>query len=93
MQEELDQFEKSEVWTLVPKPKLKTIIGIKWVFINKSDEDGVITINKARLVVKRFSQKEGIDYDETFAPVAILEAVRMFLAYAAHKDIKVYQWM
>ena len=91
MQEELDQFEKSMVWDLVPKPNDKSVIGSKWVFRNKSDENGIITRNKARLVVKGYCQQEGIDYDETFAPVARLEAVRKFLAYAASNNIKVYQ--
>ncbi|KAJ0587298.1 putative RNA-directed DNA polymerase [Helianthus annuus] len=91
MQEELDQFEKSKVWDLVPRPNDKSVIGSKWVFRNKSDENGIITRNKARLVVKGYCQQEVIDYDETFAPVARLEAVRIFLAYAASKDFKVYQ--
>ena len=67
------------------------VIGTKWVYRNKMDEHGVITRNNARLVAKGYSQTEGIDFDETFAPVARLEAIRMFLAYAANKDFKVYQ--
>ena len=63
MQEELNQFERNDVWTLVPRPKNHTIIGTKWVFRNKKDESGVITRNKARLVVQGFNQEEGIDYD------------------------------
>ena len=91
MQEELNEFERNKVWTLVPRPKNRSIVGTKWVFRNKTDSDGIITRNKARLVAKGYSQQEGIDYDETFAPVARLEAIRIFLAYAAHKQFKVFQ--
>ena len=91
MQEELNEFKRNEVWTLVPRPKNRSVVGTKWVFRNKTDSDGVITRNKARLVAKGYSQQEGIDYDETFAPVARLEAIRLFLAYAAHKKFKVFQ--
>ena len=83
MQEELNQFERNKVWKLVPKPKDRTIVDTRWVFRNKMDENGVVTRKKARLVAKGYSQEEGIDYDETFAPVARLEAIRIFLAYAA----------
>ncbi|MGI4673503.1 reverse transcriptase domain-containing protein, partial [Klebsiella pneumoniae] len=69
----------------------RSVVGTKWVFRNKTDSDGVITRNKARLVAKGYSQQEGIDYDETFAPVARLEAIRIFLAYAAHMKFKVFQ--
>ena len=75
----------------MPRPKGKSIIGTKWVFRNKLDEDGIVTKNKARLVAKGYSQEEGIDYDETYAPVARLEAIRMFLAFAAHSNFKVFQ--
>ena len=91
MQEELAQFERNKVWQLVPHPKGKTVIGTKWVFRNKLDEQGIIIRNKARLVAQGYRQEEGIDYDETFAPVARLESIRIFLAYAAYKDFKVYQ--
>ncbi|KAL8108479.1 hypothetical protein AgCh_024798 [Apium graveolens] len=91
MQEELNEFERNKVWTLVPRPKNRSIVGTKWVFRNKTDSDGIITRNKARLVAKGYSQHEGIDYDETFAPVARLEARRIFLAYVAHKKFKVFQ--
>ncbi|KAK8913644.1 hypothetical protein KSP39_PZI023491 [Platanthera zijinensis] len=91
MQEELHQFERNKVWELVPKPKDHPIVGTKWVFRNKLDDQGVIVRNKARLVAQGYSQQEGIDYDQTFAPVARLEAIRIFLAYAAHKGFKVYQ--
>ncbi|KAJ9545443.1 hypothetical protein OSB04_025150 [Centaurea solstitialis] len=91
MQEELNQFERLGVWRLVPRPTNKTIIDLKWIFKNKKDEDGIVTRNKARLVAKGFKQQAGIDYDETFAPVARIEAIRIFLAYAAHKNFTVYQ--
>ena len=91
--EELNQFERNKFWKLVPKPKDRTIVGIRWVFINKMDENGVVTRNKARLVAKSYSQEERIDYDETFAPVARLEAIRIFLAYAAHANFKSIRWM
>ena len=91
MQEELAQFERNEVWDLVPPPKNKKIIETKWVFRNKLSETGEITRNKVRLVAKGFSQVEGLDYDETYAPVARLESIRMLLSYAAHKGFRLYQ--
>ncbi|KAJ9539123.1 LOW QUALITY PROTEIN: hypothetical protein OSB04_031856 [Centaurea solstitialis] len=91
MQEELLQFKRNKVYRLVPRPQDKSIIKTKWIFRNKKDESGVIVRNKARLVAKGYSQQEGIDFDETFAPVARIEAIRIFLAYAAHKNIKVFQ--
>jgi hypothetical protein len=87
MQEELLQFERNNV-TL---PIGKSAIGTKWVFRNKKDENGVVIRNKARLVAQGYCQEEGIDYEETFAPVARLEAIRIFLAYAAHRGFKVHQ--
>ncbi|RVW62830.1 putative mitochondrial protein [Vitis vinifera] len=68
MQEELNQFERSEVWELVPRPSNQSVIGTKWVFRNKMDENGIIVRNKARLVAQGYNQEEGIDYEETFAP-------------------------
>ncbi|KAJ9551856.1 hypothetical protein OSB04_015901 [Centaurea solstitialis] len=91
MQEELNQFERLGIWRLVQRPKNKTIIDLKWLFKNKKDADGIVTRNKARLVAKGYKQQAGIDYDETFAPVARLEAIRIFLAFAAHKNFIVYQ--
>ncbi|CAH9114847.1 unnamed protein product [Cuscuta europaea] len=90
MPDELNQFDRLDVCTLVPKPPQKTIIGTKWVFKNKKDEEGIVIQNKARLVLKGYNQQEGIDYDETFAPVARIEAIRLFLAYAAHKNFTVF---
>ncbi|KAJ9546465.1 hypothetical protein OSB04_019008 [Centaurea solstitialis] len=91
MQEELNQFEALKVWRLVKLPDLKSVIDTKWLFKNKRDANNIIVRNKARLVAKGYRQQEGIDYDETFAPVARLEAIRMFLAYAAYKDFTVFQ--
>nr|GFB50145.1 retrovirus-related Pol polyprotein from transposon TNT 1-94 [Tanacetum cinerariifolium] len=69
----------------------KTIIKNKWIFKNKKDESSLVIRNKAMLIAVGYSQQEGIDYDETFAPVARIEAIRLFLAYAAHKDFIVFQ--
>ena len=91
MNEELDQIEKNETWDLVPRPKNKNIIRTKWVFNNKMNEDGQVIRNKARLVCKGYTQVEGVDFEETFAPMARLEAIRMFLVFANHKKLKVYQ--
>nr|GEY82255.1 retrovirus-related Pol polyprotein from transposon TNT 1-94 [Tanacetum cinerariifolium] len=91
MQEELDQFTRLKVWRLVPRPEGKSIIKTKWIFKNKKDESSLVIQNKARLVAVGYSQQEGIDYDETFAPVARIEAIRLFLAYVAHKDFTVFQ--
>lgn len=91
MNDELDQIEKNDTWELVPRPTDKNIIGSKWVFKNKLNEQGKVVRNKARLVCKGYAQVEGQDFDETFAPVARMEAIRMFLAYACHKKFKVYQ--
>ena len=77
------------MWDLVPTPEGVSVVGSRLVYRNKSYEDGVIIRNKARLVVKGYSQQEGIDYDETFAPFSRIEAIRI-LAFAAHKNFKVY---
>ncbi|KAI3703962.1 hypothetical protein L1987_74161 [Smallanthus sonchifolius] len=91
MQEELQQFSKLNVWNLVDLPTNKVPIGTRWVFRNKKDEGGIVVRNKARLVVQGFYQEEGIDFEEVFAPVARLEAIKMFLAYAAYMDFTVHQ--
>ncbi|GJU23389.1 putative ribonuclease H-like domain-containing protein [Tanacetum coccineum] len=91
MQEELLQFEIQKVWVLVDLPYGKKAIGTKWVYRNKKDERGVVVRNKARLVAQGHRQEEGIDYDEVFAPVARLEAIRIFLAFASYMGFIVYQ--
>jgi len=91
MQEELNQFQQNDVWDLVPKPLQKNIIGTKWVFRNKLNEQGEVIRNKARLVAQGYSQQEGIDYTETFALVARLEAIRLLLSYAVNHGIILYQ--
>ncbi|GJZ56863.1 putative ribonuclease H-like domain-containing protein [Tanacetum coccineum] len=79
------------VWTLVDLPHGKKAIGTKWVFRNKKDQRGIVVRNKARLVAQGYRQEEGVDYDEVFAPVARIEAIRLFLAYASFMDFTVYQ--
>nr|GFC06896.1 retrovirus-related Pol polyprotein from transposon TNT 1-94 [Tanacetum cinerariifolium] len=91
MQEELNEFECLEVWELIPRPDKVMVITLKWIYKVKLDELGVILKNKARLVARGYRQEEGIDFEESFAPVARLEAIRIFLAYAAHKNMVVYQ--
>jgi hypothetical protein len=91
MNEELDQIEKNGTWEIFPRPANKNVIGSKWVYKNKMNEQGNIVRNKARLVCKGYAQIEGLDFDETFAPVERLEAIRIFLAYACPKRFKVYQ--
>ncbi|GJR46097.1 putative ribonuclease H-like domain-containing protein [Tanacetum coccineum] len=91
MQEELLQFKIQKVWTLVDLPSGKKAIGTKWVYRNKKDERGIVVRNKARLVAQGYKQEEGIDYDEVFAPVARVEAIRLFLAFASFMNFHVYQ--
>ncbi|GJW54996.1 retrovirus-related pol polyprotein from transposon TNT 1-94 [Tanacetum coccineum] len=91
MQEELHQFNRLMVWELVDKPFGKTVINLKWLWKNKKDEENIIIRNKARLVAKGYQQEEGIDFEESFTPVARLEAVRIFVAYIAHKSVPIYQ--
>ncbi|GKA86794.1 retrovirus-related pol polyprotein from transposon TNT 1-94 [Tanacetum coccineum] len=90
MQEELHQFDRLQVWELVDKPFGKTVIKLKWLWKNKKDEDQTVIRNKARLVAKGYAQEEGIDFEESFAPVARLEAVWIFVAYATHKSFPIY---
>ncbi|GKD33034.1 putative ribonuclease H-like domain-containing protein, partial [Tanacetum coccineum] len=86
MQEELLQFKLQQVWTLMDLPHGKRAIGTKWVYRNKKDERGIVIRNKARLVAQGYTQEEGIDYDEVFAPVARIEAIRLFLTYCLVQD-------
>ncbi|KAG7584165.1 GAG-pre-integrase domain [Arabidopsis suecica] len=91
MQEELEQFERNEVWELVKRPADTNVIGTKWIFKNKSDEKGVVVRNKARLVAQGYNQIEGVDFEETFAPVARLESIRLFLGMACILNFTVHQ--
>ncbi|GJW49729.1 putative ribonuclease H-like domain-containing protein [Tanacetum coccineum] len=91
MQEEMQQFINQQVWKLVPLPDGKHAIGTKWILKNKRDARGIVVRNKARLVAQGHRQEEGIDYDEVFAPVARIEAIRLFLAFASYMGFLVYQ--
>nr|GEV65140.1 putative ribonuclease H-like domain-containing protein [Tanacetum cinerariifolium] len=91
MQEEMQQFYNQQVWTLVPLPAGKIAIRTKWILKNKRDARGIIVKNKARLVAQGHRQVEGIDYDEVFAPVSRIEAIRLFLAFASYIGFMVYQ--
>ncbi|GKE21273.1 retrovirus-related pol polyprotein from transposon TNT 1-94 [Tanacetum coccineum] len=91
MQDQLNQFERLQVWELVPRPEGKNVITLKWLWKNKCDAENIIVWNKTRLMAKGYWQEEGIDFEESFATVARLEAVRMFIAYAAQKNITIFQ--
>ena len=91
MKEEYDQIEKKQTWELVPRPANKNIVGTKRVFKNKLNENGKVIKTKERLVCKGYAQVEGIDFKETFEPIARIEAIGMFLAFSCYKNFKVYQ--
>ncbi|GJT55155.1 retrovirus-related pol polyprotein from transposon TNT 1-94 [Tanacetum coccineum] len=91
MQEELLQFKKLDVWVLVPLSDNINPLTLKWLFKNKHVEENTIIRNKSRLVVRGYRQEEGIDFEESFASVAKMEAIQIFLAYAAHKSFTVFQ--
>ncbi|GKF33148.1 retrovirus-related pol polyprotein from transposon TNT 1-94 [Tanacetum coccineum] len=91
MQEEIHEFERLEVWELVPCPDKVLLIKLKWIYKVKTDEFGGVLKNKARLVAQGFRQEEGIGFEESFAPVARIKAIRIFIANAAHKNMKIYQ--
>ncbi|GJW61796.1 retrovirus-related pol polyprotein from transposon TNT 1-94 [Tanacetum coccineum] len=91
MQEEIHEFERLEVWELIPCPDFVTLIKLKWIFKVKKDEFGGVLKNKARLVAKGYRQKEGIDFKESFAPVARIEAIRIFIANTTNKNMLIYQ--
>ncbi|GJV40875.1 retrovirus-related pol polyprotein from transposon TNT 1-94 [Tanacetum coccineum] len=91
MHEELHQFDRLDVWELVDKLLCKNVINLKWLWKNKRDEENTVICKKSRLVAKGYSQKEGIVFEESFAPVARLEALRLFIAYAIYKSFTVYQ--
>nr|GEZ80450.1 retrovirus-related Pol polyprotein from transposon TNT 1-94 [Tanacetum cinerariifolium] len=91
MQEELLHFKRLDVWVLVPAPDNISPLTLKWIFKNKHDEEQTVIRNKSRLVVRGYRQEEGINFEESFASIARMEAIRIFLAYAAHKSITVFQ--
>ncbi|GJV43611.1 retrovirus-related pol polyprotein from transposon TNT 1-94 [Tanacetum coccineum] len=91
MQEEIHEFEQLKVWELVPRPHKAMIISLKWFIKVKLDEYGGVLKNKARLVAKGYRREEGVNFEESFALVARIEAIRIFLAYAAHKNMVVFQ--
>ena len=91
MHDELLQFQRNDVWTFVPRPEGEHIIGTKWIFRNKTNEEGNVIRNKARLVAQGYSQMEGVDYDERFASVARMESIRILLALACQLKFKLYQ--
>ena len=91
MQEELEQIERNQVWTLVSTPVDQNVVTTRWVFKNKLNANGKIVRNKVRLVAKGYIQEFGIDFEESYAPVARLEVVRLLLAYAVSQKIKLYQ--
>jgi hypothetical protein len=91
MQDEMGNFKRLGVWIMVPRPDGANVIGTKWLFKNKSDEFRTVTRNKARLVAQGYSQVEGIDFDETFAPVARLESIRLLLIIACFMKMKLFQ--
>ncbi|GJX35327.1 putative ribonuclease H-like domain-containing protein [Tanacetum coccineum] len=91
MTKSVTEHDPKKVWTLVDLPHGKRAVGTKWVYMNKKDERGIVIRNKARLVTQGYTQEEGIDYDEIFAPIAKIEAIRLFLEYALFKDFVVYQ--
>ena len=91
MHNKLLQFQRNDVWTLVPRLEGEHIINTKWIFRNKIDEKDNVIRNKARLVAQGYSQMEGVDYDETFAPIACMESIRILLALTCHLRFKLYQ--
>src|SRR4051812_48738468 len=93
MIEELNQFKRNKVWSLVeiPDPKMHNIIGTKWIFHNKQDEDEIVVRNKARLIAQGYTQIKGIDFGETYAPVSRLESIRVMLAFANYNVILLYR--
>lgn len=92
MHKELHNFERNKLWTLVERPNPKhNIIGTNWVYQNKEDENGHVVHNMTLLVAQGYTQVEGLDFGETYAPIARLEAIHILLTYANHHDIALYQ--
>ena len=91
MHEELNQFVRNDVWELASRPENVHVIDTKWIFKNKTDEDGEIIWNKSRLVAQGYTQVEGVDFDESFAPVERLESIRILVSIACTMNFKLYQ--
>ncbi|GJW60241.1 retrovirus-related pol polyprotein from transposon TNT 1-94 [Tanacetum coccineum] len=91
MQDDIYEFDRLQVWELVPQPDCVMIISLKWIYKFKLDEYGDVLKNKARLVAKGYRQEEGIDFKESFAPVVRIEAIRIFIANASSKNMTIYQ--
>ena len=91
MHQELHQFVRNYVWELVPRPKDTYVIGTKWIFKNKTDKDGEVVQNKSRLVAQGYTQVKEVDFDESFAPIARLESIRILLSIACIINSKLYQ--
>ena len=91
MHEELNQFVRNDMWELAPRPENVHVIGSKWIFKNKTDEDGEIIWNKSRLVAQGYTQVEGVDFDESFALVARLESIQILMSIACTMNFKLYQ--
>nr|GEW08367.1 retrovirus-related Pol polyprotein from transposon TNT 1-94 [Tanacetum cinerariifolium] len=91
MQDEIHEFDRLQVWELVPQPDCVMIITLKWIYKVKFDEYGDVLKNKARLVAKGYRQEEGIDFEESFAPVARIKAIHIFITNAASRNMTVYQ--
>lgn len=90
LQEKLNQFQKNDVWFLTERPIDKNVIGTKWIFKYKHNEHGIVTRNKAKLVIKGYAQIKGIDFHETFSLVVKLESIRILLSIACHLKFKLY---
>ena len=90
MEEKLNQFQRNNVWILVERPLENSVIETKWIFRNKLDKHEIIIRNEVRLVTQGYTQEEGIDYDEIFAPIARLETIRILLAFTCSMDFKLY---
>ena len=91
MQAKLNQFERNQIWKLVPRPDGVMIIETKWIFRNKENEEGNVVTNKFRIVAQGYLQEEGIDFEESFALVVRLEPIRIMCAYACYKNFKLFQ--
>ncbi|GJU27536.1 retrovirus-related pol polyprotein from transposon TNT 1-94 [Tanacetum coccineum] len=91
MQDDIHEFNRLQVWELIPRPNCVMIIALKWIYKVKLDEYGDVLKNKARLVAKRYRQEEGINFEESFAPVARIDAIRIFIANAASKNMTIHE--